>query len=96
MSEPEPHPEQPVLTERRERTLVITLNRPRQRNAIDAAVAHAVAAALDELDADPALPGQRRARPQARPRQPPRPTPVEAGVPMSQGSERTADGYAVV
>ena len=55
MSEPEPHPEQPVLTERHARTLVITLNRPKQRNAIDAAVAHAVATALEELDADPAL-----------------------------------------
>ena len=55
MSEPEPHPEQPVLTERHARTLIVTLNRPPQRNAINAAVAHAVAAALDELDADPAL-----------------------------------------
>ena len=45
----------PVLTERRERVLVITLNRPEQRNAINAAVAHGIAAALDELDADPAL-----------------------------------------
>ena len=44
-----------VLTERRERVLVITINRPDQRNAVNAAVAHGIAAALDELDADPAL-----------------------------------------
>ncbi len=45
--------EQPaVLTERRERVLVITLNRPDQRNAVNAAVARGIAAALDELDAD--------------------------------------------
>lgn len=35
--------------------LIITLNRPDARNAVDARVAHALAAALDELDADPAL-----------------------------------------
>jgi enoyl-CoA hydratase/carnithine racemase len=39
-----------VLTERRERVLVITLNRPDQRNAVNAALAHGVAAAMDELD----------------------------------------------
>jgi enoyl-CoA hydratase len=44
-----------VLTERRERVLVITLNRPDQRNAIDAAVANGVADALDEFDADASL-----------------------------------------
>lgn len=41
-----------VLTERRDRVLVITINRPEQRNAINAAVASGIAAALDELDAD--------------------------------------------
>jgi enoyl-CoA hydratase len=50
MSEP-----QAVLTERRERMLVITLNRPDQRNAVNAAVASGIAAALDELDADSEL-----------------------------------------
>jgi enoyl-CoA hydratase len=40
-----------VLTERRERVLVITINRPDQRNAVNAAVATGIAAALDELDA---------------------------------------------
>jgi len=44
-----------VLTERRGRILIITLNRPEQRNAVNAAVAQGVAAALDELDADPEL-----------------------------------------
>jgi enoyl-CoA hydratase/carnithine racemase len=39
-----------VLTERRERLLVITLNRPDQRNAVNAALAQGVAAAMDELD----------------------------------------------
>ena len=44
-----------VLTERRERVLLITINRPDQRNAVNAAVAHGIAAAMDELDATPAL-----------------------------------------
>jgi enoyl-CoA hydratase len=45
----------PVLTERRGRVLLITINRPDQRNAVNAAVAQGIAAALDELDADPGL-----------------------------------------
>jgi enoyl-CoA hydratase len=44
-----------VLTERRERVLVITINRPEQRNAVNAAVASGIATALDELDADDEL-----------------------------------------
>jgi enoyl-CoA hydratase len=44
-----------VLTERRERVLVITINRPDQRNAINAAVAAGIAGALEELDADSGL-----------------------------------------
>jgi enoyl-CoA hydratase len=44
-----------VLTERRGRLLLVTLNRPDQRNAINAAVANGIGAALDELDADPDL-----------------------------------------
>ncbi len=44
-----------VLTERRDRVLLITLNRPDQRNAVNAAVATGIAAALDELDADAGL-----------------------------------------
>ena len=46
-------PEPAVLTERRDRILVITINRPDQRNAVNAAVARrASPRALDELDAD--------------------------------------------
>jgi enoyl-CoA hydratase len=41
-----------VLTERRDGVLVITLNRPDARNAVNAALAEGVGAALDELDAD--------------------------------------------
>jgi len=41
-----------VLTERRGRILLITLNRPDARNAVNAALAQGVAAALDELDGD--------------------------------------------
>lgn len=44
-----------VLTERHERILLITINRPDQRNAVNAAVASGIAAALDELDDDRAL-----------------------------------------
>jgi enoyl-CoA hydratase/carnithine racemase len=48
--------EQPaVLTERRESVLVVTLNRPDARNAVNGALAEGVADALDELDADDAL-----------------------------------------
>lgn len=36
-------------------TLVVTINRPHVRNAINAATAEGIAAAMDELDADPAL-----------------------------------------
>jgi enoyl-CoA hydratase len=46
---------QAVLTERRDRVLLVTLNRPDQRNAINAAVATGIGVALDALDADPAL-----------------------------------------
>ena len=44
-----------VLQERRERILLITINRPDQRNAVNAAVASAIGAALDTLDNDPEL-----------------------------------------
>ena len=44
-----------VLIERRDRILIVTLNRPDQRNAVNAAVAQGVGAAMDELDADPEL-----------------------------------------
>ncbi len=44
-----------VLVERDGAVMVITMNRPQARNAADGALARGVAAALDELDADPAL-----------------------------------------
>jgi len=50
MSEPDA-----VLTERRGRILVITINRPDQRNAVNAAVANGIASALEALDDDPQL-----------------------------------------
>jgi enoyl-CoA hydratase len=48
--------EQPaVLTERRDNVLVITLNRPEARNAVNLPLAEGIAAGLDELDADDGL-----------------------------------------
>ena len=46
---------EPVLTERRDRVFLITINRPDQRNAVNAAVAQRIAAALEELDGDAEL-----------------------------------------
>jgi enoyl-CoA hydratase len=45
----------PVLTERRDNVLLITLNRPDQRNAVNGALADGVATALDTLDGDDGL-----------------------------------------
>jgi enoyl-CoA hydratase len=47
--------DEPVLTERRDGVLLITLNRPEARNAVNLAVAEGIAAALDALDADAEL-----------------------------------------
>lgn len=47
--------EQSVLVEKRGRILIVTINRPKARNAIDAAVSHALADAMDQLDGDPGL-----------------------------------------
>jgi enoyl-CoA hydratase len=44
-----------VRTERRDAVLIITIDRPAARNAVNLAVAEGIAAALDELDADDAL-----------------------------------------
>ena len=44
-----------LLVERRDHVLVVTINRPQARNAIDRAVAEALAAAMDQLDADQGL-----------------------------------------
>ncbi len=46
---------QPVLTERRDGVLLITLNRPEARTAVNLALAEGLAAALEELDGDPTL-----------------------------------------
>jgi enoyl-CoA hydratase len=51
----EPTSDSPVLAERRDGVLLITLNRPDARNAINLAVAEGIAAALDELDRDEGL-----------------------------------------
>jgi enoyl-CoA hydratase/carnithine racemase len=44
-----------LIVERRGGVLVLTLNRPQVRNAIDTETAWAVSNALDQLEADPAL-----------------------------------------
>ena len=44
-----------VHTERRDNVLVITINRPDQRNAVNKAVSEGIAAAIDELDGDDGL-----------------------------------------
>jgi enoyl-CoA hydratase len=47
--------QQAVITEVRGRILLITINRPDQRNAVNAAVAEGIARALDRLDAESEL-----------------------------------------
>src|SRR5881275_1260478 len=47
--------DQAVLSESRDGVLLITLNRPDARNAVNLALAEGVAAALDELDSDDGL-----------------------------------------
>jgi enoyl-CoA hydratase len=44
-----------VLSEPRDRVLLVTINRPDQRNAVNAAVAAGIAAAMDDLDGDAGL-----------------------------------------
>jgi len=44
-----------VLVEQRDRILVITINRPEARNAVNAAVSRGLADAMDRLDDDPGL-----------------------------------------
>jgi enoyl-CoA hydratase len=46
---------EPVITERRGSVLLITINRPEVRNAVNAAVAAGIAGALEELDGDEQL-----------------------------------------
>jgi len=47
--------ENPVLTEVRGPILIVTLNRPEAKNAVNLALAKAVAAAMDKLDTDDSL-----------------------------------------
>ena len=51
------HPDEraPVLVQRHGHVMVITLNRPATRNAINRAVAEGIAGALNALDAEPQL-----------------------------------------
>jgi enoyl-CoA hydratase len=44
-----------VLVEQRDRILIITINRPKAKNAVNSAVAHGLADAVDKLDGDPGL-----------------------------------------
>jgi len=46
-----------VVSERRGTVLLITINRPEMRNAVNGAVAEGIAGALDQLDADDELTG---------------------------------------
>ena len=55
MSEEAATPEEEVLVEQRDRILVITINRPKARNAVNAAVSRGLADAMDRLDEDPGL-----------------------------------------
>lgn len=48
-------PEDVVLVEQRDRILVITINRPQAKNAVNAAVSQGLADAMDRLDDDPGL-----------------------------------------
>ena len=48
-------PDELVLTERHDNVVLMTLNRPDARNAVNKELAEAVAAALEELDADDSL-----------------------------------------
>ncbi len=48
-------PSEELQAERQDGILVLTMNRPQARNAMTQAMAHAIAAALDTLDADPSL-----------------------------------------
>jgi enoyl-CoA hydratase len=54
-TESEPAAAPTVRTERRDGVLLITIDRPEVRNAVNAAVAAGIAGALDGLDADDAL-----------------------------------------
>lgn len=44
-----------VLVEHEDGLVIVTINRPEQRNAVNRAVSYAVCAAIDEMDSNPAL-----------------------------------------
>jgi enoyl-CoA hydratase len=44
-----------VLVEQRDRILIVTINRPKAKNAVNAAVSRGLADAMDRLDGDPGL-----------------------------------------
>lgn len=44
--------QEPVLVEQRDRILIVTINRPEAKNAVNAAVSQGLAAAMDRLDDD--------------------------------------------
>jgi enoyl-CoA hydratase len=51
----EPDMTKEIQVDREGAVLVVTINRPQARNAIDRAASEAIARAMDELDSDPAL-----------------------------------------
>ncbi|EUA91652.1 enoyl-CoA hydratase/isomerase family protein [Mycobacterium ulcerans str. Harvey] len=55
MSELNGDTEPEVLVEQRDRILIITINRPKAKNSVNAAVSRALADAMDRLDADAGL-----------------------------------------
>ena len=44
-----------VLTDKQDGVLIITINRPEAKNAVNQAVAQGIAAAMEQLDADKSL-----------------------------------------
>ena len=49
------NPEPEVLVQQRDRILLITINRPKAKNAVNAAVSRGLADAMDRLDGDTGL-----------------------------------------
>jgi enoyl-CoA hydratase len=55
VSEEAQNTEPEVLVDQRDRILIITINRPKAKNAVNAAVSRGLADAVDRLDGDPGL-----------------------------------------
>src|SRR3954464_9846390 len=51
----EANSEEVILVEQRDRILIITINRPKAKNAVNAAVSRGLADAMDRLDEDAGL-----------------------------------------